>query len=278
MPIIIAGGLILIYDFLLSRPRGLSSTTMPRPLLVPCVASGPYSEGVTGVDPTTQKSLKRAPECIKMHHFEGENAKIFLGGAVFWGGGTAPFSPDPTPSRPSAPPFECLLHSTPRPHFWIRACVAWKDVMAMGHGSWVMWVMGQLCDGSHGSWVTKDDPFPSLVPWCNFWATTQSKMAENRNSATVWDIVTNFGKVVDMDSPQRAVTPFWPVSKIQDGGRPPIWKKENRHNSAAISDIFTKFGVLVVMDSPQRSLMSFLGYNKIQDGGRPPFLKNGKSQ
>ena len=31
--------------------------------------------------------------------------------------------------------------------------------MTMGHGSWVMWVMGQLCDGS---WVTKDDPFPSL--------------------------------------------------------------------------------------------------------------------
>jgi len=26
----------------------------------------------------------------------------------------------------------------------------------------VMWVMGQLCDRSHGSWVTKDDPFPSL--------------------------------------------------------------------------------------------------------------------
>jgi len=36
-------------------------------------------------------------------------------------------------------------------------------VMTTGHGSWVMWVMGQLCDGSHGSWVTKDDPFPSLV-------------------------------------------------------------------------------------------------------------------
>jgi len=36
-PIITAGGLILIYDFLLSRPRGLSSTTMPRPLLVSCV-------------------------------------------------------------------------------------------------------------------------------------------------------------------------------------------------------------------------------------------------
>jgi len=60
-PIIIAGGLILIYDFLLSGPRGLSSTTMPRPLLVPCIG--------------------------------------------------------------------------------------WNDVMAMGHGSW----------------VTKDDPFPSLI-------------------------------------------------------------------------------------------------------------------
>ena len=33
----------------------------------------------------------------------------------------------------------------------------------MGHGSLVMWVMGQLCYGSHGSWVTKDDPFRSLV-------------------------------------------------------------------------------------------------------------------
>ena len=32
----------------------------------------------------------------------------------------------------------------------------------MGHGSWVMWVMGQLCDRSHGSWVMKDDPFPSV--------------------------------------------------------------------------------------------------------------------
>jgi len=24
--------------------------------------------------------------------------------------------------------------------------------------------MGQQWDGSHGSWVTKDDPFPSLMP------------------------------------------------------------------------------------------------------------------
>ena len=27
--------------------------------------------------------LKRAPECIKMHHFEGENAKTFLSGEVY---------------------------------------------------------------------------------------------------------------------------------------------------------------------------------------------------
>ena len=45
--------------------------------------------------------LKRAPECIKMHHFEAENAKIFLG----------------SPSTPSAPPFECLRHSTPQTTF-----------------------------------------------------------------------------------------------------------------------------------------------------------------
>jgi len=36
-PVIIAVGLILIYNFLPSRLKGLSSTTVPRPLLVPCV-------------------------------------------------------------------------------------------------------------------------------------------------------------------------------------------------------------------------------------------------
>ena len=69
--------------------------------------------------------------------------------------------------------------------------------------------------------------------------------------------------MVDMNSPQRAVTSFLTSNKIQNGSRPPFWKKENLHNSAAISDIFTKFGVLVPMDSPQRHQMSFLGYKKI---------------
>jgi len=67
------------------------------------------------------------------------------------------------------------------------------------------------------------------------------------------------------------VTSFLTCNKIQDGGRPLLWKKENRYNSAAVSDVFTKFGVLVAMDSPQRRVMSLFGYNKIQDGGRPPF-------
>ena len=44
-------------------------------------------------------------------------------------------------------------HATPPPSPMRR--MKWCN----GHGSWVM---GQLCDGSHGSWVTKDDPFPSL--------------------------------------------------------------------------------------------------------------------
>ena len=34
--------------------------------------------------------------------------------------------------------------------------------MVMGRELLVMWVMGQLRDGLHGSWVTKDDPFPYL--------------------------------------------------------------------------------------------------------------------
>jgi len=27
----------------------------------------------------------------------------------------------------------------------------------MGHGSWVMWVIGHFIDGTDGSWVTKCD-------------------------------------------------------------------------------------------------------------------------
>jgi len=46
--------------------------------LVRCPDQARIQRGVTGVE-TPQKSLKRDPECIKMHHFEGENAKIFLG-------------------------------------------------------------------------------------------------------------------------------------------------------------------------------------------------------
>jgi len=49
---------------------------------------------------------------------------------------------------------------------------------------------------------------------------------KRNNSAAGWDIVTKFGTMVDMDSLQRAVTPFWTSNKIQDGGRPPFWKKE----------------------------------------------------
>ena len=63
--------------------------------------------------------LKRAPECIKMHHFEGENAKIFLGSPQTpppLGRGIPP-PQIPPPSTPSAPPFECLRTRPPRPHF-----------------------------------------------------------------------------------------------------------------------------------------------------------------
>jgi len=82
---------------------------------LPC--PGPYSEGgLRGLNHPPRKvytkmscmniimaviglvGLKRAPECIKMHHFEGENAKIFLRRGhsplprphPHWGGGLDP--------------------------------------------------------------------------------------------------------------------------------------------------------------------------------------------
>ena len=76
---------------------------------------------------------------------------------------------------------------------------------------------------------------------------------ENRNnSANIWDIVTKFGTLVEMGSPQRVVMSPLTCNKIRDGGRPPFWKKENVHNSAAIWVIFPKFGLLMAMDSAQR--------------------------
>ena len=53
--------------------------------------------------------LKLVPECIKMHHFKGEHAKIFLG--------------DLTPVGAfGAFAFGTRLVDPHRPHFWIRAC------------------------------------------------------------------------------------------------------------------------------------------------------------
>ena len=93
------------------------------------------------------------------------------------------------------------------------------------------------------------------------------------NSAAVADILTKFGVLVAVVSPQRAVVLFLGYNKIQDGGRPPIWKTENRNNSTNIWDIVIKFGMVVGMDSPQRAVTSLFALSKIQDGGRPPFWK-----
>jgi len=76
-----------------------------------------------------------------------------------------------------------------------------------------------------------------------------------------------------MDSPQRAVTSFLTCNKIQDGGRPPFWKTENRNISAAVSAIVTKFGKMLHMESLQRALTSFLTCMKIQVGGGRHFEK-----
>ena len=45
--------------------------------------------------------------------------------------------------------------------------VIMHDVQTTGHGSWVMWVMGQLCDGSHmGHGSRKMTQIPSLLLHC----------------------------------------------------------------------------------------------------------------
>jgi len=48
--------------------------------------------------------------------------------------------------------------------------------------------MGQLCDGSYGSWVTKDDPFPSLLR--DFWTLRELVPRTTRRRTTIlvfWD-------------------------------------------------------------------------------------------
>jgi len=63
--------------------------------------SGPYSEGVTGVEPPHPQ--EKSKTCSRMHQ-------------------NAPFrrrkcqNQTSPPSTPSAPPFECLWHSTPPDH------------------------------------------------------------------------------------------------------------------------------------------------------------------
>jgi len=56
------------------------------------------SADVINILVSTIFGIKRAPECIKLQHFEGEHAKIFLGRPhPHWGGRYAS-SPDPTPA------------------------------------------------------------------------------------------------------------------------------------------------------------------------------------
>ena len=120
-----------ISNFFLGRvPLNVGRTVLPRPV---------FRRGYGGWNPPEKSTsgdvmniimtiiglvgLQRAPECIKMHHFEEENAKIFL---------EREHSPVPRPyptgegDTPSPDPTLVLrrLHSSAdpaRPHFWIRA-------------------------------------------------------------------------------------------------------------------------------------------------------------
>jgi len=63
-----------------------------------------------------------------------------------------------------------------------------------------------------------------------------------------------------------------PQKQIQDGGRPPTWKVENRPylRNGYVRPIFAKFGTI---DAPNRTGSWNFQLLKTQDGRRPPFWK-----
>jgi len=67
------------------------------------------------------------------------------------------------------------------------------------------------------------------------------------------------------------------TQQIQDGGRPPFWKKQlNRHISATIWPIFTKFGMVMHIGHGSGSTVEILNFLKIQDGGGRHLKKSQK--
>jgi len=134
--------------------------------------------------------------------------------------------------------------------------------------------------GSHRQPATSPDVIIGLQQSPRLRPAAILKKENCNNSATIWAIVTKFGMVVDMDSPQRAVTSFLTCNKIQDGDRPPFWKMENRRNAAVIWVIVAKFGVLVTMDHGQPTMSHYVIFVLQHNPRLRPaaILKNGKLQ
>jgi len=98
------------------------------------------------------------------------------------------------------------------------------------------------------------------------------------SSTNLWHIFTKFSVLVPTDSPQHAVTSFWGYNKIQDGGRPPFRKTENRNNSAAIWAIVTKFRRDGRHGQCATCRNAIFELNQNPRWRPAPFWKNGKSQ
>ena len=58
-------------------------------------------------------------------------------------------------------------------------------------------------------------------------------------------------------------------SKIQDGGRPPVWISILAHNFLVDQYFRTKFGTEMENRQPKETSAQKSGFQKIQDGGRP---------
>ena len=128
-----------------------------------------------------------------------------------------------------------------------QTITGWAVAQTCCISQWPFWSYNEIQDGG----------------WPPFWKT------ENRNnSAAVWAIVTKFG-VVDMDSLQRAVTPFLTCMKNQDGGRTPSWiliQVKNGVTARCRLSMSTTPNLVTIA----QTAAELLRFSVFQNGGRPP--------
>jgi len=137
-------------------------------------------------------------------------------------------------------------HATPPPSPMRR--MKWCN----SHGSWVMWVMGQLCDGSHGSRVTKDDPFPSL-PWARETIKRFIVFCRESKSKSIYLNKSVHTRPKDTDAcPQKKIREQWDTQAYANSTRT---KGVKSTNSNSIGNRRRKSRITQLGPTPRRRAM-----------------------